>query len=99
MQYHSPLNVDLSPQERAKTYRQRRVNASMSHARWAARSYASVLVRKQLANYGVDALAEAGMEQGIGKTMTTYSVVPELCQYGARVCIRLAKAKLEKVQD
>ena len=60
MQYTAPLDVDLSPEVRADTYRQRRVKDAVSHAKWAARSYAKNLIRRQETNFGVDAVSDAG---------------------------------------
>lgn len=94
MQYTAPLDVDLSPEVRADTYRQRRVRAAVSHAKWAARSYAKNLIRRQETNFGVDAVSDAGGAVGIAKQMATYQVHGPLREYAARVCIRLVQEKL-----
>jgi len=96
MQYNAPLNVDLSPEVRAVTYRQRRVKAATNHAKWAARQYANVMVRMQLANFGANALDIAGGETGIAKAMATYQVFEPLQQFAARQCVRLIREKLAK---
>lgn len=94
MQYQAPLNVDLSPEVRADTYRQRRVKDAISHAKWAARQYATLLIRRQETIFGHDALAGAGGSVGIAKQMATYQVHAPLRDYAARVCVRLVQEKL-----
>ena len=94
MQFNSPLDVDLSPEVRADTFRQRRVKAAVSHAKWAARSCAKNLIRRQETNFGVDAVSDAGGVIGIAKQMATYQVYGPLREYAARVCVRLVQEKL-----
>jgi len=94
MQYMAPLDVDLSPEVRADTYRQKRVSLAISHAKWAARQYAKCLIRRQETNFGVDAVSDAGGAVGIAKQMATYQVFGPLREYAARVCVRLVQEKL-----
>ncbi len=92
--YQAPLDVDLSPEVRAATFRQRRVKAATSHAKWAARLYAKTLIRQQETIDGYDAVIGAGGEIGIAKQMATYQVYESLRQYAARVCVRLVRERL-----
>ncbi len=92
--YEAPLNVDLSPEVRAKTFRQRRVNAATSHAKWAARLCAKNLIRQQETIFGIDAVDNAGGEVGIAKSMATYQVYPALQRYAAKIVVRLVKERL-----
>lgn len=94
MQYTSPLDVDLAPEIRSKTFRQKRVNAATSHAKWAAKRYAATLIRQQETIFGYDAIVGAGGEVGISRQMATYQVYEPLRQYAARVCIRLVQEKM-----
>ena len=94
MQYEAPLDVDLSPEMRADTYRQARVKAATNWAKKAARLYSKVLIRKQETQFGVDAIEEAGGELGIAKQMATYTVYEPLRKYAARVCVRLVRERL-----
>lgn len=94
MQYTSPLDVDLAPDVRSRTFRQKRVNAATAHAKWAAKRYAGVLIRQQETVFGYDAIVGAGGEVGIAKQMATYQVFEALRVYAARVCIRLVREKL-----
>ncbi len=94
MQYVAPLDVDLSPEVRANTYRQQRVKDATNWAKRAARLYAKSLIRKQETQFGCDAIEEAGGEVGIAKQMATYQVYEPLRQYAARVCVRLVRERL-----
>lgn len=94
MQYQAPLNVDLAPEVRAKTYRQRRVSAATSHAKWAAKKYATMLIRRQENNFALDAIENVGGEAGIAKTMATYAVHEPLRLFAARHCVRLVREKV-----
>jgi len=94
--YNPPVSVDLSPELRAATYRQKRVNAATSHARWAAKAYSRVLVRQQETIHGYNAVEGAGGELGIAKTMATYNVYEPLRVFAARVCMRLVRERLAR---
>ena len=92
--YESPLDVDLTPEVRAATYRQRRVKDATSHAKWAARQYAKNLIRQQETIFGYDAVIGAGGEVGIARQMATYQVYSPLRQYAAKICVRLVRERL-----
>jgi len=94
MQFTSPLDVDLSPEVRAKTFRQRRVNAATSYAKWAAKQCAKNLIQQQETIFGLDAIANAGGEVGIAKSMATYQVYSPLRTYAAKIVVRLVKERL-----
>jgi hypothetical protein len=95
MQYQAPLDVDLSPEVRANTYRQQRVKDATNWAKRAARLYAKVLIRRQETDFNCkDVIEDAGGEQGIAKSMATYTVFEPLRQYAARVCVRLVRERL-----
>lgn len=95
MQYVAPLDVDLSPELRAETYKQQRVKDATNWAKKAAKLYATVLVRRQESDFNCkDVVGDVGGEVGIAKFMATYQVYAPLRQYAARVCVRLVRERL-----
>src|SRR6267142_1592438 len=67
MQYVAPLDIDLSPELRAETYKQQRVKDATNWAKKAAKLYATVLVRRQESDFNCkDVVSDVGGEIGEG---------------------------------
>ncbi len=89
MQFHSPLNVDLSTAARAKIFRTQRVNGAISHAKQSARRYAAVVAQRADSLYATKVSDILGGEASIAHTMGIYGVRPALRVYAAKMVIRL----------
>lgn len=89
MRYHAPLSIDLSAKQRVKVFRDRLMASKMRHALWAARKYATRLMRIQ----GINLVARSGGEEAIAATMSIYTVNPALYCFAAREVVRLLEVK------
>lgn len=100
-QYQPPVDVTLTPEERAAIYRDGRVNDAVRNARLAARKYATSLLGqtedtvscKEEGARPLSPMDIGGGFDGIKRTMATYGVNTKLCDYAARVCVRLITPK------
>lgn len=89
MQFHSPLNVDLSTAQRAVIFRNQRVNGAISHAKQSARKYANIVAQRADSLYATKVSDILGTEASIAHTMGIYGVRPALRTYAAKIVLRL----------
>jgi hypothetical protein len=89
--YESPVDVNLSDEQRAEIFATERVDDAVRYAKKTAKAYAKTVLNSLEAKYG-STFEKSDME--LVQVMAMYGVNKHLREYAAQVCRRLVNERL-----